>query len=62
VFLTIFSAAAAGTVAGAILVAARRGDGRTALPFGTFLAPAAVLTGVLGPAVWRWYGGLFLLP
>ena len=62
VFLTIFGAAAAGTLAGAILVAARRGDGRTALPFGTFLAPAAVLTGVLGPAVWRWYGGLFLVP
>jgi len=62
VFLTIFAAAFAGTIAGAVIVAAQRGNGKTALPFGTFLAPAAVLTGVLGPMVWRWYGGLFPVP
>lgn len=61
VFLTILGAAAAGTLAGLVLLATRRADRRTALPFGTFLAPAAVLAGVVGPFVWRWYGGLFLL-
>jgi prepilin signal peptidase PulO-like enzyme (type II secretory pathway) len=50
----------AGTLVGGILIATRRADRETALPFGTFLAPAAVLAGVIGPLVWRWYGGLFL--
>jgi leader peptidase (prepilin peptidase)/N-methyltransferase len=62
VFLTIFGAAAAGSLAGAVLILARGADRRTALPFGTFLAPAAVLAGVLGPVLWRWYGGLFGAP
>lgn len=62
VFLTIFGAAAAGSLAGGLLVLTRGADRRTALPFGTFLAPAAVLAGVLGPLVWRWYGGLFGAP
>jgi leader peptidase (prepilin peptidase)/N-methyltransferase len=60
VFLTILGAAMAGTLVGGILIATRRADRETALPFGTFLAPAAVLAGVIGPLVWRWYGGLFL--
>ena len=59
VFLTIFGAATAGSLAGAVLVATRRGGRRTALPFGTFLAPAAVLAGVIGPFVWRWYTAFF---
>ena len=59
VFLTIFGAATAGSLAGAVLVLTRRGGRRTALPFGTFLAPAAVLAGVIGPFVWRWYTAFF---
>ena len=59
VFLTIFGAAAAGSLAGGVLVVTRRADRRTALPFGTFLAPAAVLAGVAGPFVWRWYTAFF---
>lgn len=60
VFLTILGAAAAGSLAGVVLLATRRADRGTELPFGTFLAPAAVLAGVIGPFVWRWYSGLFL--
>ena len=60
VFLSIFGAALAGSLAGAVLVATRRAHGRTALPFGTFLAPAAVLAGVAGPFVWRWYTSIFM--
>lgn len=60
VFLTIFGAAAAGSLAGGALLLLKRADRRTALPFGTFLAPAAVLAGVVGPFLWRWYTGFFL--
>jgi leader peptidase (prepilin peptidase)/N-methyltransferase len=59
VFLSIFGAAAAGSLAGGVLVLARQAHRRTALPFGTFLAPAAVLAGVVGPFVWRWYTAFF---
>jgi leader peptidase (prepilin peptidase)/N-methyltransferase len=61
VFLTIFGAALGGSLAGALLIALQRGDRRTALPFGTFLAPAAVLAATVGPLVWRWYGHLFAM-
>jgi len=40
-------------------VATHRAGRRTALPFGTLLAPAAVIAAVIGPSIWRWYGGLF---
>ncbi len=60
VFLTIFGAALAGSLAGAVLLAMQRAHRRTALPFGTFLAPAAVLAGVAGPFVWRWYTSFFM--
>ena len=59
VFLTIFAAALTGSVVGIALIAAGKGSRRSALPFGTFLAPAAVLAAFAGPALWRWYGGLF---
>ncbi len=59
VFLTIFGAALAGTLVGAGLLLSQRGDRRTALPFGAFLAPAAVFAAVAGPSLWRWYGALF---
>jgi leader peptidase (prepilin peptidase)/N-methyltransferase len=60
VFLSIFGAAAAGSLAGGVLVLVRQADRRTALPFGTFLAPAAVLAGLAGPFVWRWYTAFFV--
>ena len=59
VFLTIFSAALAGSTVGLVLIAMGRGSRRSELPFGTFLAPAAVFAAFVGPAIWRWYGGLF---
>lgn len=59
VFLTIFSAALVGSLIGLVLIQAGRGTRRTALPFGTLLAPAAVFAAVAGPAIWQWYGSLF---
>ena len=49
--VTLFLAALAGTVWGAILMARRTGTGQTALPFGTLLCPAAMLTFLWGE---RW--------
>ena len=46
--LTLFLASLAGALWGAILIARRRGDGLTALPFGTLLAPAAMVAFLWG--------------
>lgn len=54
----LFVGSVLGTVYG--LVASRRHDGSLAFrfPFGPFLALAAVLVALYGPAVWTWYAGL----
>ncbi len=55
--LTVFGASLLGTVAGVAVMTAGRGGRRTALPFGTFLAPVALGVYVWGPALIRWYLG-----
>ncbi len=55
---TLMSASFAGALVGAVLLARKKADGRTALPFGTFLAPAAVLSLFVAPRFFQWYGGL----
>lgn len=47
--LTLFLAAMAGSIWGASLWLRGRGDGQTALPFGTLLAPAAMIAFLWGP-------------
>jgi len=59
VFLTILLGSLMGSVFGIALLANRRATGRTALPFGTFLAPAAGVVLLAGPRIWAWYLGLF---
>jgi leader peptidase (prepilin peptidase)/N-methyltransferase len=59
VFLTVFIAAVAGSLVGMIMIAAGRGSGRTALPFGSFLAPAGLLVLFYGPTIIGWYLGRF---
>jgi len=56
--LTIFLASLAGTVAGVSLMLLRKGGRKTALPFGTFLAPAGVLVLLWGHSLLVWYTGL----
>jgi len=46
--MTLFLAALAGSLWGGTLILLRRGDGRTALPFGTLLAPAAMIAFLWG--------------
>ena len=53
--LTLFVASLAGALWGGVLIAMRRGHGRTALPFGTLLAPAALVVFLWGELWMRGY-------
>lgn len=57
--LTVLLASLVGSVLGLGIMAARKGTGTTALPFGSFLAPAAAITLLWGPRIWHWYAGFF---
>ena len=46
--ITLFLAALAGSIWGAVLMLRRAGDGQTALPFGTLLCPAAMVVFLWG--------------
>jgi leader peptidase (prepilin peptidase)/N-methyltransferase len=59
-FLTVFLASLLGTVVGLTLLALRRGGRRTALPFGSFLAPVAVLVLLSGEKIVDLYRQLIL--
>jgi len=56
--LTIFLAAFGGTAWAAVLLARGKADGRTPLPFGTLLAPAAMVAFLWGEHAFRWYTDL----
>ena len=57
--MTIFVAALFGSIWGLSLLARRKGDGMTALPFGTLLCPAAMIVYLFGDGWFRAYAGLF---
>ncbi len=52
---TIFIGAIGGTVVGLGLIAFKGRSRRAAVPFGTFLAPAAISVWLAGDEVFRWY-------
>lgn len=58
VFGAIFLASFAGSVFGVLLIARGKGNKRSAIPFGTFLAPSAVALLLYGDALFRWYRSL----
>lgn len=58
VFGAIFLASFAGSLFGLLLIARGRGDRRSAIPFGTFLAPSAVALLLYGNVLFRWYRSL----
>lgn len=62
VVFTLFLASVMGSVVGGVMMVAGRAGGRTALPFGTFLAPAAVVALFAASHFFAWYGTLFLPP
>jgi leader peptidase (prepilin peptidase)/N-methyltransferase len=57
--LTLFLAALAGSLWGGFLILRRVGDGRTALPFGTLLAPAALVSFLWGERLMSAYFSVF---
>jgi len=54
IFPVLFIAAFFGSIYGVILMRGK-GDGKTAVAFGSFLAPAAVVMMVFGPQIMTWY-------
>ncbi len=58
VFGAIFLASLAGSLFGGVLIARGKGSRRTAIPFGTFLAPAAIVLLLYGDTLYGWYRSL----
>jgi len=59
VLLTLAVASVLGSIVGLGLIAARRGDMKLALPFGTFLAIAAMFAAAAGEPIVQWYVGFY---
>jgi leader peptidase (prepilin peptidase)/N-methyltransferase len=57
--LTLVIASFLGSVVGVSLIASGRGDLGSKLPFGTFLALAAVVSALVGPEIVAWYAGFY---
>jgi leader peptidase (prepilin peptidase)/N-methyltransferase len=57
--VTLMLASFVGSAVGMALIAARRGNMASKLPFGTFLAVGAAIAATIGPAVLKWYLGLW---
>ena len=57
--LTLVIASFLGSLVGLSLIASRRGDLGSTLPFGTFLAAAAIVAAVAGPDIIAWYAGFY---
>jgi len=57
--LTLALASFMGSFVGIGLIIARKGDMKFALPFGTFLAIAAIIAAAVGDQVIAWYVGLY---
>jgi leader peptidase (prepilin peptidase)/N-methyltransferase len=53
--VTLMMASVAGSIVGIALIAARKGDMKYALPFGTFLALGAAAAATVGPGLLQWY-------
>jgi leader peptidase (prepilin peptidase)/N-methyltransferase len=59
VLVTLVFSSMAGAVTGLILLASRRGGLKYALPYGTFLALAALVSSLYGDQIVSWYTGLY---
>ena len=59
VLVTLVLSSLAGSLAGVVLIISRRGNLKHALPYGTFLAVAAMFASLFGEAVVHWYTGLY---
>lgn len=57
--LTLVVASLAGSIVGLGLIAARRGDMGSKLPFGSFLAVGAIVAALAGPDLVSWYASFY---
>jgi leader peptidase (prepilin peptidase) / N-methyltransferase len=57
--LTLVLSSLVGSFVGLGMIATRRGDMKYALPFGTFLAAAAIVAIFVGDSILRWYFGFY---
>ncbi len=57
--LTLVIASFLGSVVGVSLIASGRGELGSKLPFGTFLAAAAIVAALAGPDIIAWYAGFY---
>lgn len=60
VILTFVLSSFLGGIAGGVLVLSRRGTMASKVPFGTFLAAAAVIASLWGERIVNWYVGLYV--
>lgn len=59
VLLTLVVSSFMGSIVGVAIIAARRGDMKYALPFGTFLAIGAIVAAVVGDEIVNWYASFY---
>ena len=59
VLVTLVLSSVTGSVIGLLVISLRRGDMKYALPYGTFLAAAALLASLVGDRIVAWYTGLY---
>jgi len=59
VLLTLAVASILGSIVGLGLIVTGRGNMKLALPFGTFLAIAAMFAAVYGDPIVKWYVGFY---
>jgi len=59
VIVTLVFSSVAGAVIGMVVIAVKRGGMKYALPYGTFLAIAALVASLYGEQIVRWYTGLY---
>jgi leader peptidase (prepilin peptidase)/N-methyltransferase len=62
VVITLVFSSIAGAVIGLIVLAVKRGGMKYALPYGTFLAIAALVASLCGDQIFAWYLGLYTIP
>jgi prepilin signal peptidase PulO-like enzyme (type II secretory pathway) len=55
VLLTLVFSSLAGSLVGGVVIAAKRGDMKYALPYGTFLALGALVASLAGNRILDWY-------
>ena len=59
VLVTLVFSSFAGSIVGVAVIAARRGDMKYALPYGTFLSMAALVASLVGDRIIAWYVRLY---